>query len=89
MLGNYFGGLDFGTSGVRITIINNKKDIIYSSSHTDGYDLNKPKSWILICEALLSDIPYKIKQRLKNLNKNFGQLIIWSAAYRKSGTKSF
>ena len=62
---NYFGGLDFGTSGVRITIINKKKDIIYSSSHTDGYDLKKPKSWILICEALLSDIPCKIKQKLK------------------------
>ena len=68
MLENYFGGLDFGTSGVRITIINKKKDIIYSSSHTDGYDLNKPKSWILICEALLSDIPYKIKQRLKRIS---------------------
>ena len=45
---NYFGGLDFGTSGVRITIINKKKDIIYSSSRTVGYDLNNPKSWILL-----------------------------------------
>ena len=68
MLENYFGGLDFGTSGVRITIINKKKDIIYSSSHNDGYYLNKPKSWILICEALLSDIPLEIKQRLKRVS---------------------
>ena len=68
MLENYFGGLDFGTSGVRITIINNKKDIIHSSSHTDGYDLNKPKSWLLICETILSDIPYEIKQRLKRIS---------------------
>ena len=65
---NYFGGLDFGTSGVRITIINKKKDIIYSSAINEGYDLNKPKSWILICEALLSDIPYEIKQGLKRIS---------------------
>ena len=68
MYENYFGGLDFGTSGVRITIINKKKDVIYSSSITEGYDLNKPKSWLLICEALLSDIPYEIKQKLERVS---------------------
>jgi len=65
---NYFGGLDFGTSGVRITIINNKKDIIYSSSNSEGYELNKPNSWLLICESLLSNIPYEIKQRLERIS---------------------
>ena len=65
---NYFGGLDFGTSGVRLSIINNKKDIVYSSSDSEGYDLNKPKSWLLICEALLSDIPYEIKLKLKRIS---------------------
>ena len=64
----YFGGLDFGTSGVRITIINKKKDIIYSSSNSEGYYLTKPKSWLLICETLLSDIPYEIKQRLERIS---------------------
>jgi len=65
---NYFGGLDFGTSGVRITIINKKKDIIYSSSNNKGYVLNKPNSWILICEDLLSNIPYEIKQKLERIS---------------------
>ena len=68
MSDSYFGGLDFGTSGVRLTIININKDIIYSSSNSEGYDLKKPKSWILICEALLSDIPYIIKQKLDRLS---------------------
>ena len=68
MYENYFGGLDFGTSGVRLSIINNKKDIVYSSSYSEGYDLNKPKSWLLICEALLSDIPYEIKLKLKRIS---------------------
>ena len=65
---NYFGGLDFGTSGVRLTIINKKKDIIYSSSNGEGYYLTKPKSWLLIGEALLSDVPYEIKQRLERIS---------------------
>ena len=65
---NYFGGLDFGTSGVRLTIINKKKDIIYTSSNGEGYYLTKPKSWLLICETLLSDVPYEIKQRLERIS---------------------
>ena len=65
---NYFGGLDFGTSGVRLTIINKKKDIIYTNSNGEGYSLTKPKSWLLICENLLSDVPYEIKQRLERIS---------------------
>tara|TARA_Y100001978_G_scaffold74214_1_gene66515 strand:- start:11 stop:1240 length:1230 start_codon:yes stop_codon:yes gene_type:complete len=60
----YFGGLDFGSSGARITIINERKEIIYSGSNSKDYYLTKPKSWLLNCESLLSHIPYKIKQKL-------------------------
>ena len=65
---NYFGGLDFGTSGARLTIINKKKDVIYSSSNSEGYNLKKPNSWLLICEDLLSNIPFEIKQKLLKIS---------------------
>ena len=65
---NYFGGLDFGTSGARLTIINKLKDVIYSSSNSEGYDLKKPNSWLLICEDLLSNIPFEIKQKLLKIS---------------------
>ena len=65
---SYYAGLDFGTSGARITIINENKDIIYSNSNSEGYDLINPKSWLLTCETLLSSIPYSIKQKLKKIS---------------------
>tara|TARA_Y100001978_G_scaffold151994_1_gene137227 strand:- start:56 stop:1285 length:1230 start_codon:yes stop_codon:yes gene_type:complete len=64
----YFGGLDFGSSGARITIINKKKDTIYTSSRSEGYELKKPNSWLFICEDLLSNIPLEIKKKLDRLS---------------------
>ena len=29
---NFYGGLDFGTSGARISIINHHKELVYSNS---------------------------------------------------------
>ena len=36
---DFFGGLDFGTSGARISIINSKKKLKYSNSVPYEYDL--------------------------------------------------
>ena len=66
MKDEFFGGLDFGTSGTRISIVNSKKDLVYSNSVTYLYGFKNPNSWINSCEKLLKSIPHNIK---KNLNK--------------------
>jgi len=40
---NFYGGLDFGTSGVRISIINLNKELIYSNSVNYLYGFKNPK----------------------------------------------
>ena len=51
---NFFGGLDFGTSGARISIINLHKELVYSSSVAYQYNLKNPNSWIKTCEKLFT-----------------------------------
>ena len=63
----FFGGLDFGTSGVRISIINLKKDLKYSNSVDYEYSFKNPKCWVKSCEKLLSNLPFDIKQNIVNL----------------------
>ena len=64
---NFFGGLDFGTSGVRISIINPHKELIYSNSVPYYYNFKNPNSWINSCEKLLDDLPTKVKSNLYKL----------------------
>ena len=42
----FFGGLDFGTSGVRISILNLREDLIYTKSIQYEYGFKNPNSWI-------------------------------------------
>ena len=63
----FFGGLDFGTSGVRISIINSKKELTYSNSVPYEYDFKNPRSWIISCEKLLDCLPQNIKENIVNL----------------------
>ena len=49
---NFYGGLDFGTSGARISIINIHKELVYSNSVTYLYGFKNPNSWINSCEKL-------------------------------------
>ncbi len=63
---NFFGGLDFGTSGVRISIIDLNKELVYSNSVSYLYSFKNPSSWINSCEKLLESLPIEIK---RNLNK--------------------
>ena len=50
---NFYGGLDFGTSGARISIINLHKRLVYSNSVPYTYSFKNPDSWISSCENLL------------------------------------
>ena len=46
---NFYGGLDFGTSGARISIINLHKKLVYSNSVPYSYSFKNPNSWINSC----------------------------------------
>ena len=62
-----FGGLDFGSSGARISIINFKKELIYSNSVKYKYGFKNLNSWIHSCEILLDSLPLDIKSTITNL----------------------
>ena len=64
---NFYGGLDFGTSGVRISIINIYKELVYSNSVPYLNSFKNPNSWINSCEKLLESIPVEVKSKLNKL----------------------
>ena len=60
----FFGGLDFGTSGARISIINENKELIYSNSLLYQDKFENPQSWLCSCEKLLINLPLNLKINL-------------------------
>ena len=64
---NFYGGLDFGTSGARISIINFHKELIYSNSVPYLYSFKNPNSWINSCEKLIGYLPIEVKSSLQKL----------------------
>jgi len=64
---NFYGGLDFGTSGVRISIIDFHKELVYSNSVPYLYSFKNPNSWINSCEKILDSIPLEVKSNLNKL----------------------
>ena len=57
-------GIDLGTSGVRIAIINKKKQLIFTSSTQYPKGLEEWEDWLICCKKLLIEIPNEIKERL-------------------------
>ncbi len=64
---SFYGGLDFGTSGARISIINFHKKLVYSNSVSYSYSFKNPNSWINSCENLLASLPIEVKINLNKL----------------------
>ncbi len=64
---NFYGGLDFGTSGVRISIIDLHKELVYSNSVPYLDSFKNPNSWINSCEKILDNIPVEVKSNLNKL----------------------
>ena len=64
---SFYGGLDFGTSGARISIIDFNKKLVYSNSVPYLYSFKNPNSWINSCEKLLDNIPIEVKSNLNKL----------------------
>ncbi len=67
MPNNFYGGLDFGTSGARISIINLQKKLVYSNSVPYSSSFKNPNSWINSCENLLINLPIEVKINLNKL----------------------
>ena len=64
---NFYGGLDFGTSGARISVIDPHKELVYSSSVPYLGDFENPNSWIKSCKKILDSLPIWVKSNLKKL----------------------
>ena len=64
---NFYGGLDFGTSGARISIINFHEKLVYSNSVPYLCSFKNPNSWINACEKLLGCLPIEVKSNLQKL----------------------
>ena len=63
----FFGGLDFGTSGARISIINLYEELVYSNSVPYQYSFKNPNSWLNACKKLLDSSPNEVKSNLDKL----------------------
>ena len=68
MMHSYYGGLDFGTSGARISIISNNYQIVFENSTNYLFEFKNPTGWIIACEELLESIPNFIKENLSNIS---------------------
>ena len=57
-------GIDLGTSGVRIAIINTKNKILFTSSKTYSKGLEISEDWISSLKDLIQKIPKGLKEKL-------------------------
>ena len=57
-------GIDLGTSGVRIALININYELIYYSSSEYSIGLQKCEDWENSCRELIKNIPSKKKERI-------------------------
>ena len=65
MLNNHLAlGIDLGTSGVRIAIINTKKKILFTSSKAYSKGLEIAEEWINSLISLIQEIPKTLKEKL-------------------------
>ena len=57
-------GIDLGTSGVRIALINKDNSLIYSLSKNYLVDFRNTEDWKISCRSLIKNIPEKLKERI-------------------------
>tara|TARA_B100000700_G_scaffold183894_1_gene202794 strand:- start:498 stop:1760 length:1263 start_codon:yes stop_codon:yes gene_type:complete len=57
-------GIDLGTTGVRIAIINSTKQIVYTSSIQYSSGLEICEDWVYCVRKLIQEIPKNIKEKL-------------------------
>ena len=57
-------GIDLGTTGLRIAIINTKKEILYTSARQYSTGLEIWEDWIYCFKKLIEEVPKDLKARL-------------------------
>ena len=60
-------GIDLGTSGVRIAVLDRSNTIQYSTSVPYSVGLNRPDDWTQACSALIAGIPAEQRHSIKAL----------------------
>tara|TARA_Y100001968_G_scaffold129749_1_gene118478 strand:- start:3460 stop:4707 length:1248 start_codon:yes stop_codon:yes gene_type:complete len=58
-------GIDLGTSGVRIALINNKIELVHTESIDYPNGLEEYKDWEYCCNFLISSIPENLKKNIQ------------------------
>ncbi|MFL0782428.1 MAG: FGGY-family carbohydrate kinase [Prochlorococcus sp.] len=58
-------GIDLGTSGVRVAVINQKQQLIHTASATYPHGLGCPEDWRSCCSSLIRALPAEIRCQLK------------------------
>ena len=65
MINNYVVlGIDLGTSGVRIALINSKKKILYTASKPYSKGLEFWEDWINCFKHLIQEVPKYLKEKV-------------------------
>ncbi len=62
--GGLFLGIDLGTSGVRLVILNEEESLLYSAKGTYELGLEEHKDWKNCLENLIVNIPVEYKKKL-------------------------
>ena len=80
-------GIDLGTSGVRIAIINNNLDLIYTESLNYLHGLKECQDWEICCRDLITSIPISLKRNIKacSIDGTSGTLIACDLAGKPLG----
>ena len=58
-------GIDLGTSGVRLAVLNEQQELIHSSATNYSTGLEVPKDWQNCCTELIGSLPTSLRQALK------------------------
>ena len=57
-------GIDLGTTGLRIAVINTKKEILYTSASSYSTGLEVWEDWISCFKKLIKEVPKDLKEKL-------------------------
>ena len=57
-------GIDLGTSGIRIAVLNTNEELIYQASDNYIYNFESGKCWLKSCTKLIREIPENIKKNI-------------------------
>nr|WP_114993243.1 sugar kinase [Synechococcus sp. UW179A] len=60
-------GIDLGTSGVRVAVLNHQRDLLHTDSTDYGRSLDHPDDWLNSCIQLIKTIPEELRSQIRSL----------------------